>query len=189
MSDFWGLSSGESATDTGTEFEVSSGNFEVIPDGSKVLAMVENAEWKQDDKLNEYLSLQWTALKPEAVANRKIFQKLYLTDLDASHKKPEEKRDKARRMFAAIDANAGGKLATLVSKPDADAIMRALGNRTMVIRLGVWSIKSRETGELIEGNWVQAVAPKTADLEIKPAKPRAEPRVGNSDIGDDSLPF
>lgn len=205
MSDIWGLSTGENANDGKTEYEMPGGNLAVIPDGSKILAMVENAEWVSDDDdgTNEHLKLQWTGVKPENVQNRKVFQKLYITDLDpraTDAKKAEKKRDRARKMFAAIDANAGGKLAKKGGKPDADAIMFALANKPMVIRLGVWSLEDRdEPGRTIEGNWVQAVAPKTTEIGLtEPSEPkpqrssggRSQPRRDDADDDmDDDIPF
>ena len=184
MSDIWGLSTGENAADTGTEYEVpGGGNMEPLPEGSKVLAMVEDAEWKEDAEHNEFLNLKWTVLKPEEVKNRKIFQKLWIKDFDPREKdeaKAEKKRDRARRLFAAIDANAGGKLAKKGGIPDADAIMLALVNKPMVIRLGLWEMEDRQNpGQTISGNWVQAVSPKTAEVGLAEAKPSRSARAGS----------
>ena len=198
--DFWGLSTGESATETGQSYEAPGGSIEVIPDGSKVLALVENAEWRntaQDGSGAEFLSLQWTVTKPEEVRNRKVFQKLFLTDLDPNAKdeaKAIRKRDTARRLFAAIDANAGGKLAKKGGKPDADAVMFALANKPMVIRLGVWSFTGSQ-GDKMEGNWVQAISPKASDIGLTAPKSKPAPTgggYGGSAGGvtfDDDIPF
>ena len=173
--DIWGLSDGGSAADTGTEYETpGGGNLEPLPEGSKVLAMVENAEWRDADG-SEVLSLEWTIIKPADVANRRVFQKLWITDTDLRVKDAEKaakKRDRARRMFAAIDANAGGKLSKKGGgKPDADAIMLALANKAMVIRLGLWEMPDRDDpNRTMSGNWVQAVAPKTAEIGLREAK-------------------
>ncbi len=198
MSDIWGLSDGGSAADTGAEYEIpGGGNFEVIPDGSKVLAMVEDAEWKTDDQGNEYLNLKWSAVKPEDVQNRKIFQKLWIKDTDPRERdadKAAKKRDRARRLFAAIDANAGGKLAKKGGIPGSEDVLLALANKLMVIRLGVWSMDdNRNPGQKMEGNWVQAVAPKTAEVGLTeakaPAQPRQSHRASSSALDDDDLPF
>lgn len=193
---FWDLSDGDTATNTGANFETPGGNFEAMPDGSKVLAMVENAEWKNDNGGNEFLSLQWTVIKPDEVKNRKIFQKLWVTDKDPGAKdeaKAKQKQDRAKRMFSAIDANAGGKLAKINKKPSADEILLALANKPMVIRLGVYSLDDRENpGQKITGNWVQAVAPKSEELYLPnaaPAKARAEPAKAPAYDLDDEIPF
>ena len=47
IDDIWGLSTGENATDdVSTSYEVASGNFEAFPEGTKLLAMVTDAEWR-----------------------------------------------------------------------------------------------------------------------------------------------
>ena len=197
MSDFWGLSDGgDAAEDVSTSYEVASGNFEAFPEGTKLLAMVTDAEWRKNDQTGlENLSLTWTVVKPEEVANRKVFQSLWLTDLQPEAKDPEKKRDKARRMFAAIDANAGGKLAKKPGKPDAEAILIALANMQMVIRLGEYEGRTRDGGTTTR-NYVQAVAPKTEETYLPPPKARPvsrpAPRSGAPAGGmtfDDEIPF
>ena len=110
---FWDLSTGESAATTGTEYEVSTGNIDPIPAGSSVLAMIDEIKWDRKPTGEEFISARWTVLAPEEYKNRKVFHKLWVTDLDPSAKDEQagkSKRDKARKMLAAIDANAGGKL-------------------------------------------------------------------------------
>ena len=197
IEDIWGLSTGGDATeDVSTSYEVASGNFEAFPEGTKLLAMVTDAEWRKNDQTGlENLSLTWTVVKPEEVANRKVFQSLWLTDLQPEAKDPEKKRDKARRMFAAIDANAGGKLAKKPGKPDAEAILIALANKQMLIRLGEYEGKTRDGGT-VQRNYVQAVGPKTEETYLPPQKDRPAsrpaPRSGAPAGGvafDDDLPF
>lgn len=200
---FWNLSDNTTAnTDVKAEFEIGGGSFDVIPDGSSVLALIDKAVWTRKDKQDfnspEYLELTWAIQKPEALANRRVFHKLWVSDFDPNAKDQEKaktKKDKALRMLAAIDANASGKLATLNQKPTDDQLGIALINRPMVITLGVWEDQNKNPA----GNWVRAVAPKTKALEIKAAKPAQggatsgwdiPHRVGNSDLGDDSdIPF
>jgi hypothetical protein len=198
MSDIWGLSDGGSAADTGAEYEIpGGGNFDVIPDGSKVLAMVEDAEWKDDGQGHEFLNLKWSVVKPEAVQNRKVFQKLWIKETDPRERdadKAAKKRDRARRLFAAIDANAGGKLAKKGGIPGSEDVLLALANKLMVIRLGVWSMDdNRNPGQKMEGNWVQAVAPKTAEVGLTEAKapaPQRSQTSGRDRFDDiDSIPF
>lgn len=196
MSDFWGLSDGGDATeDVSTSYEVASGNFEAFPEGTKLLAMVTDAEWRTNDQTGlENLSLTWTVVKPEEVANRKVFQSLWLTDLQPEAKDPEKRRDKARRMFAAIDANAGGKLAKKPGKPDAEAILIALANKQMLIRLGEYEGRTRDGGT-VHRNYVQAVGPKTGETYL-PQTNRAPSRQATHSGApaggiafDDEIPF
>ena len=195
--DFWGLSTGEDATDdVSTSYEVASGSFDAFPEGTKLLAMVTDAEWRTNDQTGlENLSLTWTVVKPEEVANRKVFQSLWLTDLQPEAKDPEKKRDKARRMFAAIDANAGGKLAKKPGKPDAEAILIALANKQMLIRLGEYEGKTRDGGT-VQRNYVQAVGPKTGETYLPPPTKRAPSRQATHSGApaggiafDDDIPF
>lgn len=197
MSDFWGLSTGESAAEKAeTSYEVASGGgFDAFPEGTKLLAMVTDAEWRTNDQSGlENLSITWTVSKPQEVANRRVFQSLWLTDLQPEAKDPEKKRDKARRMFATIDANAGGKLARKAGKPSADDILIALANKPMVIRLGEYEGKDRD-GNKVSRNYVQAVGPKTEETYLPEAKPKAQSaRAGTSQkrdnsVYDDEIPF
>jgi len=84
---YWDISDGSSAIDTGTEYEVAGGNF-IIPDGSAVLAMPDEAKWEKDFTNNEYVQIRWVVLKPEQFANQKVFQKLWIEDDDPKAKDP-----------------------------------------------------------------------------------------------------
>ena len=77
MSSFWELSDGENAaTNKATEYEIAGGNMEPIPDGSTVLAMIDEAKWEQKVDPNvgivEYISLRWTVIAPDEFKNRKV---------------------------------------------------------------------------------------------------------------------
>lgn len=191
---FWNTSSGEDAAKTGGEYEVAT-SMEPIPEGSSVLAMVDEAKWDQTANADEYVSLRWTVLAPEAFKNRKVFQKLWVTDHDPNAKdstKAIAKTDKARKMLAAIDANAGGKLTAKDARPSTDDLTMALCDKPMVITLGVWESNNGGNG----GNWVMAVAPKSKELKVGTPKAAGKPKsaVGgytNSSalIDDDEIPF
>ena len=203
---FWDLSDGGSANeDVKKEYEVPGGNMEPIPNNSDVLAEVVGVKWdKGKDKEERYVSVQWKVSAPEAVKNRVVFQKLWVDDLDPSAKsedKAREKRDKARRMLATIDANAKGRLMQSNDAPTDDSLALALQGAKMVIKCMVWSIDDRSTGETITGNWVSAVKPKTADLHVSSEKPKASSGGGRPSGGggvggagggfdlDDEIPF
>lgn len=191
---FWNLSDGEDAAKTGAEYEIPGGNMDPIPAGSSVLAMVDEAKWAttQNDA-EEYVSLRWTVLAPEEFKNRKVFQKLWVTDHDPNAKdtaKAIAKTDKARKMLAAVDANAGGKLTAKDAKPSNDDLAMALMDKPMVITLGLWDMAGNT------GNWVMAVAPKNKELKIgdkAPAKAGGNRSSGSSGGSraelDDEIPF
>ena len=186
---FWSTSTGESATkDVKQEYDAG-GSSEPIPDGSTVLAFIENVGWKngrEEDGAPEFINIQWRIEQPEAVARRVVFQKLWVTDADPKAKDADaaaKKRDKALAMLATIDANSGGKLAQVEGKPSDDKLALALTNKAMVLRLGVWEIGGNS------GNWVSAVSPKgSKDLAIKG---EMKPSGGGSaqDDLDDDIPF
>lgn len=176
---FWDLSDGGTAADTGAEYEIPGGNMEPIPDGSSVLAAPDDVKWETKATGERFISLRWSVLSPEEYKNRKVFHKLWVTDLDPGAKdeaKGIAKRDKARRMLAAIDANAGGKLSARPGEPTDDDLGMALLNKPMIITVNIWSINDRSTGDTITGNWVCAVNPKAKGIDVKPAKPAARPR-------------
>ena len=194
MAGFWNLSDGEDAAKTGAEYEIPGGNMDPIPAGSSVLAMIDEAKWDHtQNDAEEYISLRWTVLAPDEFKNRKVFQKLWVTDHDPNAKdtaKAIAKTDKARKMLAAVDANAGGKLTAKDAKPSSDDLAMALMDKPMVITLGLWEMAGNS------GNWVMAVAPKNKELKIgdkAPAKAGGNRSSGSSGGSraelDDEIPF
>lgn len=164
---FWKTSDGKEV-ERNTEFD-SGGGFEVIPEGTKLLALIDEAGWKSGfDGEPDLIQIRWTVLAPEGFKNRKVFQKIKVNDPDPS------KADKAKRMLAAIDANAGGKLAQINHEPEDNELMGALMNKSMIIRLGVWEFNDKK------GNWVSAVSPRNVKAETKP-----QPTIDE----DDPIPF
>ena len=197
MSDFWGLSDGSSATDTDENFELAGGNLEPIPEGSTVIAAVEAAAWKDDKDGNEFLEIKWRVAKPEAFANRVIYQKLWVTDADPRAKDEaaaKKKTDNARRLLSRIDAEAGGKLARKSGKPTDDELAVALQNKLMAIKVMVWAMKGND-GSDMSGNWIAAVMSKTKPVEITSAAPpkaravKVQTSQGFVDELDDDVPF
>lgn len=191
MSDFWALSDDSSAADTGKEFDGGGGNFDPIPDGSNVLAVIDEAKWADKDG-NEFISLRWSVMQPEEYKNRKVFTKLWVTDIDPSAKDREKgikKRDKARKMLAAIDANAGGRLTSKPEKPSDDGMMLHLADKPMIITCRIWEVEDRQTGSMISGNWVSAVAPKSKGIDVKAAVAKKQQSSRNDDLDGDSIPF
>lgn len=196
---FWDLSDGHNAAaEKATEYEIPSGSIEPIPDGSTVLAMIDEARWDNKDGMR-YVSLRWTIVQPAEFRNRKVFQKLWVLDDDPSAQNAEKaakKRDKARRMLAAIDANAGGKLTSVPGVPTDESLTMYLTQKPMAIRVSLWEVDDRQTGEKIRGNWISAVSSKGTPTHVtapKPA-PAQAPRPAmasawNSSIGDDEVPF
>lgn len=173
---FWDLSDGGAANeDVQKEYEVPGGNLEPIPNDSDVLAYIKGAKWaSKKDASERYIEIQWQVEKPAEFLNRVVFQKLWVDDLDPgakSEEKAKEKRDKARKMLATIDANAKGRLMQSTDAPTDDSLALALVDARMVIKCMEWSIEDRATGEIIRGNWISAVKPKDAETRAGKALP------------------
>jgi len=203
---FWDLSDGETAADTSKEYEIPGGSIEPIPNNSDVLAIIDQAKWANKDKDDKnspaYIELRWSVMAPESVKGRKVFHKLWVTDFDPNAKddtKAKAKRDKARRMLAAIDANAGGNLTRTGEQPTDETLTLHLSNKPMVVKLMVWSMKGSD-GTDMAGNWVSAVSPSDKPLQISneplPKKSQAPASGGGSgtygggsSVADDEIPF
>jgi len=184
---FWDLSDGETAATGEKEYEQATGNLDPIPDGSSVMAIIDEAKWSETrDRDAEFISLRWSVMEPAEFANRKVFQKLWVTDDDPNTSdaaKMEKKRDKAKRMLAAIDANCGGKLAKKAARPTDDDLALALTNRPMIIKCMVWEMGDNS------GNWIAAVSPKAKGVSVAETKAPAKKAAPVSDVDDDDVPF
>ncbi|UCS82863.1 ssDNA annealing protein [Yersinia phage vB_YenS_P400] len=180
---FWNLSTGE-AVKQESNFELSGGNdFTPIPDGTRVLAAVEECKLDEDRQEvgSDLFSLKWRVMDGD-YKNRIIFQKIRVFSKDT------KKRDKAIQMLSAIDTNAGGKLMSSGNEPTAGSVAMALSNRPMILLLRVWEMDdSNKPGEKISGNHVGGVFSREATKPAKaPSKPAAttEPSVDyDEDIG------
>lgn len=169
---FWNLSDGK-AVESKSEFELG-GGFEVIPDGSRVLAAVE--ECKDDQWEGErFFNLKWRILDGE-YKNRIIFQKLKVFS------SKEKQRDNAITMLAAIDANAGGKLMASGKEPTDFAIASALANRPMILLLRVWESEDKQkTGNYVAGVFSRQQT-KTASAPKQSAPSNEPPMDFDSDV-------
>lgn len=195
---FWDMEDGTSAVTNEKEFSAGGGDFEVIPKGSSVLVAVEEAAWKEGYQISEeFVNLKVRVLKPEGYANRVLFFKLWIDELDPGVKtngsfdraKAVTKRDKHKKMVMAIDANAKGKLAKLAARPTNDQLALALTAAQFVATLGVWD-KTGDDGKTVPGgNWLMAAKPKTAEISEGPAaKIKSKPAAFFDDL-DDDVPF
>lgn len=186
---FWDLNDG-SKVEADDKYEMEGGSLEPIPANTGCIAAIEEAKWDSYEE-DRYISLKWRVLKPQEYGNRVIFQKVkvYGTSRD---KDPRATADKAKRMLAAIDANAGGKLMKVKGEPDDTDLMTALVGKMMAIKVQVWKM-TKEDGEKMEGNWISAVAPakgNAAEAAKKEApKPAPEPEPEEIDDDLDSIPF
>jgi hypothetical protein len=106
-----------------------------------------------------YINIRWQVLEPAAYKNRKVFQKIKCFDADP------KVADKAKKMLAAIDANAGGKLATSDKAPDDISLAKALLSKPMLIKVMIWEINDRK------GNWVSMVSPRAKTTAVPTPEP------------------
>lgn len=142
---FWKTSDNQTITPS-TTFESGGGNS-VIPDNTTCLAMIDEAQLSSYEG-NTYINIRWQVLEPPVYKNRKVFQKVKCFDADP------KVSDKAKKMLAAIDANAGGKLAASNEPPSDLSLAKALLSKPMLIKVMVWEINDRT------GNWVSMVSPR-----------------------------
>lgn len=170
---FFNLSDGSNAAQTGNSFEMGGG--EPIPDNTKLLAIIDEAKWT-DYENSWYINLRWNVLQPAEFKGRKVFQKLHVQNADA------KKADKAKRMLAAIDANAGGALMKTGKEPDDQDLTSALVNKPMVICVKVWDMNGNK------GNWISAVSPRNTNAAA-PVAPPVHPVATQSHSIDDEVPF
>lgn len=169
---FWETSDNETI-EAKTDFDASN-NFEVIPNNTDLLAVIDKASWARNEFNGDFISIEWLVLAPALYAKRKVFQNIKVMD------EKDKTADKAKRMLAAIDANAGGKLRAAGEQPDDSMLMKALAGKQMVIKVQVWEMEGSD-GQPRTGNWVCAVSPKK--------KVAAKPAAVEIEIEDDGLSF
>lgn len=154
---FFTLSDNSSVNSSGN-MEMGGGDIEPIPNNTQVKSAVEQAQWFTNKKGETVISLTWYIMAPKEHANRKVFQRIKVKDVDP------KKRDKAILMLAAIDKNAGGKLFAKGGEPTDDDLMLCLLNKPMMLLLKIYEFESDEvdsSGAKVKkkGNWVAAVSP------------------------------
>ena len=181
---FWTTSDNQEIKAT-TTFESGGGNS-VIPDNTTCLAMIDEAQLTSYEE-NTYINLRWQVLEPAAYKNRKVFQKLWVTDDKPLNKDPVKKRDKDQRMFAAIDFNCGGTLVAARKDPTDDGMSRALMNKPMTILINFYEGVD-DNGKPFAINYIAAVSGrgKSAAPAAKPAPKAAPTRMV---VEDDDAPF
>ena len=159
---FFKMSDG-TAPKTDGSAEMGGGNLPPIPSGTQVKVVATEAKWDDGgDYTERHIKIRWDVIEGE-YKKRVIFQKIRVANDDAN------KRDKAIRMLAAIDTNAGGVIMKLDREPTEMDLMSNLCNKPMVIKLDVWEMEGSD-GEKGTGNWVQAVS----SVKAQTAQPAQE---------------
>lgn len=192
---FWSIE-GEDLNQSNGQFEQEGGKIEPIPDGTDVLALIDEAKWDSTQDGAAYISLRWSVMAPQDYKNRKVFQKLWVYGNNPNQQDAEKRKAqgvKAKKMLAAIDHNAGGKLLSSGEEPTDQSMAMSITNKPMVLKLKVWEMEVQ--GETKSGNWVAAVSPRnggqqkqSAPQKQEAAKPQEPPMQGGDDM-EDEIPF
>ena len=179
---FWNLNDSNETLDTTGKFESGGGDMTPIPAKTQVKAAIDDAKW-DDYEGDEYISLRWSVLAPAEYKNRKIFQKVRVMDADS------KKADKAKKMLAAISANAGGGLLKVGGKPTGQDLQKHLLQKPMALLLQVWKMDTAD-GEKT-GNWISAVSPlkKNEPVEVAKSAPVEQQQAPASTESDDDIPW
>lgn len=161
-----------------------SGSAEPLPDNTDVLAAPDEGKWDEYDG-DKYISLRWSVIAPKEYKGRKIFQKIRVMDNDS------KKAEKARRMLAAIDANAGGKLMKANEEPTDKSLTMSLVNKPMVLKIRVWTITAEQSndGQERKGNWIAAVSPRKSSEPVELVAVPEEKAESADDDFEPDVPF
>lgn len=177
---FWNLSDNTAANQGVTgAFETGGGDMEPIPSNTQLPAMIEEASWDEYQG-NRFIKIKWKVMDGE-YKKRVIYHKIHIFG-NPTAKDVQANSDKAKRMLAAIDANAGGQLMQIQAEPTDMDLAKCLSNKMMTIMVQVWEMDT-DNGKK-SGNWVSAVAPRSQIQQqaAQPAAPQA------SDV-DKDIPF
>lgn len=169
----------QEALSVGKEFEQGA-SFELIPDNTKALAMISNAEWRDANEHNgRHINLTWDIVEGE-FKGRKVFHKIKLFDADKA------KVLRAQKMLIAIDANCKGAIAAAGVEPTLQGLQSLL-HSPMYILINVYTPKDPNSKPV---NWVAAVSERkkgqqqTAQQQA-PAAQSQEPSINF----DEDIPF
>lgn len=189
--------SDNSALTNSTSFDANP-DIEPIPDGTVVNLMVDNVKWESSE-YEFFIRIKWVVTTGQYL-KRIVMQKIRIEHADPA------KRDKAMRMFAAVDANlTGGQIVAKGEKPTDELMMMNWQNKTLRAKLGVWESEDSSA----KGNWVQAVlakdnsAPEAPQAfsqaqqtkapvnttQQQPVAPQHQPQTQHQPLTDDQIPF
>lgn len=180
---FWNTTEGDKVENSGN-YEVSTG-IEPMPEGTDAISMPTEAKWDEYQG-RRHIKIRWDVVDGP-YKNRWVPQKLWVLgnnpNLDNDKDKQRKQADKHKRMLAAIDANAGGKLFANDGEPTDMQLASALCNKPMMVKYGVW--KDSQTDEP-KGNWVMAVQGRVSQQQKQAASKETQQKV---DDFDDDIPF
>lgn len=169
---------GESEETTGEYTQSSS--FDPIPEGTRCFISMEEIKFDSfPGSDHEHINIKWKVDAPEEYNKRKFFQIIQIngTDPDSQYYKEDKQQkiiEQARKMFFAIDKNAGGHIAKLRRKPTSEELQKHLIGATMMALLGIYN----------EKNIVRSISP----LDKKEEETKTQIKQKQT-IEDDDIPF
>jgi hypothetical protein len=194
---FWQKSTGEIVTPQDS-FESKGGSMEPIPEKTVLTVIVSEIKWTEWEG-EHYINARYDVVDGN-YKGRVQFDKLRVYGTD-------KQKDRALEKLAVLDGLSGGQLQRLPGEPT-DMDLQAVTNRPLEIRVMVWEVVDKVTGEKKTGNWVQAIgklgalsgsskpapqqqaaqqAPQQQAYVLQQAQDRM-PHVNNNQF-DDDIPF
>ena len=185
--DYWGDAPTES---TGEYVQVTA--YELIPEGTRVLAHIDTVKWDSfPGKSHQHINFKWVIDEPDDYYDMKFFQTIQVNgnDPDGQYYKPTTQDkiiESAMSMLFAIDRNAGGEIGKLRRKPTDAELFQFLAGAQMMVTLGVTPGKKQT---------VRGVSPNPKQTNGKPVKVDALGNQESSDyarkdeLDEDSIPF
>mgnify|MGYP003450685382 FL=1 len=176
------------------EFEQSK-SFEAIPEGTKVLAHIETAEFSTfagSDHQNP--NIKWCIDEPEDYKGRKFFQTIKVNGDDpfGQYYKPEG-QDKIKlqafTMLSAIDKNSGGNIAKLRRQPTGAELSQYFVGASMMVTLGVNSFNKKNLVRGVSANPNAQPSEKSKSVQKREEAQKEKPAVSAIDDMDSDIPF
>lgn len=179
---------------TGEYVQEGGGDFPVIPHETRVMALIDKAEWltkknfKDEGNEQKCISLRFDVEDGE-FKGQKIFKKFFI---DKNNGNGEQAR-KDYKLFMNIDVLAGRKISSLDYDPDEEELQKYLINKSMVIIVGLFTDKDTRK----EKNYLMGVSGGNSKVASKPnaSAPKASATVAKKAVqkmeldDSDDIPF
>lgn len=147
--------------------------LELIPEGTKLLATIEDMRWKQWEDVRS-IKIMWRVELPEKYARRVIFQTISPWD------KNPNRVARHRKFFQFLDHHMGTGIYCKGAQFDDDKLQEFVGG-TFKITVGLFEEKKLN---YVNGLELQASSAKAPPPPKRKPAPKLEP-----DISDDDIPF
>jgi len=175
-------------TPESTDEYVQSVSSDPIPEGTKVLASIIQANWHSfDGSSHENINLKWQAEEPEEYNGKTFYQTIKVNgdDPNSQYYKPE-KQDKvmadARLALSVIDKHSGSNIFALKRKVTTPELTQFLVGAKMMVTVGVYNNK-----QLVRG--ISAAEGIAAPSKQATNTTKAAPKKAVELSEDDDIPF